>query len=121
MKQQNFGRIINTLSRHAESAQVGANAYSAAKAGLWALERSAAHEVERYDILINGLIPGHTQSAMTRNAKNFEDLQKPEAVYPTARMLATLPADGPRGKVFWNLAEYPLFDPANPTYWRSAV
>jgi hypothetical protein len=40
-------------------------------------------------------------------------MQEPEAVYPTARMLATLPPGGPSGRVFWNERVYPLMDPAN--------
>jgi hypothetical protein len=40
-------------------------------------------------------------------------LQEPSVTYPTARMLAALPAGGPSGKVFWNEAEYPMFNQAN--------
>ena len=42
MKEQNFGRIINTMSRHAELALPGWSAYGTAKAGLFALMRHAA-------------------------------------------------------------------------------
>jgi NAD(P)-dependent dehydrogenase (short-subunit alcohol dehydrogenase family) len=111
MRRQNFGRIINLLSRQAEAAAKGFAAYAAAKAGLWALSRTAAAENTAYDIKINGLIPGPTRSGMNPNA-----LQDPRVVYPTARMLAALPADGPTGRVFWNLREYRLFDTANEAY-----
>ena len=36
MRAQNYGRIINTLSRAAELNAPGSGSYSAAKAGMWA-------------------------------------------------------------------------------------
>ncbi|MFV2090313.1 MAG: hypothetical protein ACC642_06640, partial [Pseudomonadales bacterium] len=59
----------------------------------------------------NMLIPGPTNTSIW--GKDRPDLQSPETTYPTARMLATLPEDGPRGEVFWNEKTYPLFDPGN--------
>jgi hypothetical protein len=49
-------------------------------------------------------------------------LQSPAAVYPTARMLATLPAGGDTGRVFWNEKVYPLMDPRNdsPSFEKNA-
>jgi hypothetical protein len=41
--------------------------------------------------------------------------QDPSVVYPHAKKLATLPANGPTGKVFWNSEEYRLFDGDNET------
>ncbi len=61
---------------------------------------------------MNGLIPGPTNTGIW--GRDIPRLQSPEAVYPTAQMLATLPPDGPTGKVFWNEREYALMDPANP-------
>jgi NAD(P)-dependent dehydrogenase (short-subunit alcohol dehydrogenase family) len=113
MREQGSGRIINTLSRAAEIPQPGTSAYSAAKAALWALTRAASAETADTDILVNGLIPGPTNTAIW--GRDMPKLQPPEAVYPTARMLATLPAGGPTGQVFWDEKPYPLMDPANPT------
>jgi NAD(P)-dependent dehydrogenase (short-subunit alcohol dehydrogenase family) len=112
MRAQRYGRIVNTLSRGAEVSAPGFSAYSAAKAALWALTRAAAREAADADILVNGLIPGPTNTAIW--GRDMPQLQPPEAVYPTARMLATLPAGGPSGQVFWNEKPYPLMDPANP-------
>lgn len=105
MRAQGCGRIINTLSRHAGARQPGFAAYASAKAGMLALTRTAAAEVVGVDILINGMIPGPTRSGMMRG----ENLQEPEAVYPGALWLATLPAGGPTGRVFWNGKEIDLF------------
>ena len=40
-------------------------------------------------------------------------MQPAEVVYPTARMLATLPKGGDTGVVFWDEKIYTLMDPAN--------
>ena len=56
------------------------------------------------------MIPGITKSGMMPQG------QDPSKVYPTARMLATLPTGGPNGKVFWDQKEYRMFDPGNKAY-----
>ena len=58
MHKQGYGRIINTISRNAESDVEGTSAYAAAKAGIWSATRVAANENSHYDILINMIIPG---------------------------------------------------------------
>jgi NAD(P)-dependent dehydrogenase (short-subunit alcohol dehydrogenase family) len=112
MRGQNHGRIVNTLSRAAELCRAGSGAYSAAKAALWAVTRVAAEETRDANVLVNGLIPGPTNTAIW--GRDMPQLQPPEAVWPTARMLATLPRGGPTGQVFWNEKPYALMDPANP-------
>jgi NAD(P)-dependent dehydrogenase (short-subunit alcohol dehydrogenase family) len=104
MRSHRHGRVINVLSRHAETGAPGFAAYGSSKAALWALTRSAANEATGSGVLVNGLIPGPTKSSM-----NPDGPQDPDAVYPTARMLATLPTGGPSGRVFWNESEYPMF------------
>jgi 3-hydroxybutyrate dehydrogenase len=109
MRSQGFGRIINLVSRMAEIGLTGTAAYGSSKAALFSATRCAAVEVADADILINGMIPGPTKSGMMRKG------QDPSVVYPHAKKLATLPADGPTGRVFWNSEEYHLFDPENET------
>lgn len=111
MRAQAYGRIINTLSRAAEICGPRNAAYAAAKAALWATTRAAAAETADTDILVNGLIPGPTNTAIW--GRDMPKLQPPEVVYATGRMLATLPAGGPSGEVFWDEKPYPLMDPAN--------
>ena len=82
MKKQNFGRIINTISRNAETDVEGTSAYAAAKAGIWSATRVAAKENAEYDILINMIIPGPTNTSIW--GKDMPHLQKPEATFPTA-------------------------------------
>lgn len=110
MRSQNFGRIVNLVSRSPEAAARGMAAYGSSKAALWAATRHIANEVADADILINGMIPGITKSGMMPHG------QDPAKVFPTARMLATLPTGGPSGKVFWDEKEYRMFDPENEAY-----
>lgn len=106
MQAQGHGRIINVVSRHAEGKMAGFAAYGSSKAALWAVSGSAARECRGTGVLVNCLIPGPTRTAMNPNGT-----QEPDVVYPTAKMLATLPDDGPTGKVFWEEEEYLLFQP----------
>ena len=111
MRKQGSGRIINTISRNAETNTYGTSAYSAAKAAIWSATRVAAYEVSDTDILINMIIPGPTNTGIW--GKDMKHLQSPEVTYPTARMLATLEEAGPTAKVFWDEKEYPMFNAEN--------
>ena len=111
MKKQNFGRIINTISRNAETDVEGTSAYAAAKAGIWSATRVAAKENAEHDILINMIIPGPTNTSIW--GKDMPHLQKPEATFPTAKLLASLERGGPTGKVYWDEKEYQMFNQNN--------
>ena len=111
MRKQGSGRIINTISRNAETNTPGTSAYSAAKAAIWSASRVAAYEVSNSDILINMIIPGPTNTGIW--GRDMKHLQSPEATYPTARMLATLKEGGPTAKVFWDEKEYLMFNSEN--------
>ncbi|MHA2006017.1 MAG: SDR family NAD(P)-dependent oxidoreductase [Promethearchaeota archaeon] len=110
MRSQNFGRIINLVSRAAEAGNNGMSPYNSSKAALWSITRTAAVENIDYDILINGMIPGPTKTSMNPRG------QDPSVVYPSAKWMATLPSGGPTGKVFWNQKEYTMFSKENITY-----
>lgn len=111
MLRRGHGRVINLASRAAECPRPALSAYGAAKAGVLYFTQALAAEVgspQHPDILINALIPGPTNTAMTRpqGTPNPVPLQAPEAVYPHAKFLVTLPPGGPNGRVFWNSREY---------------
>ncbi len=108
MRRQGHGRIVNVLSRAAEACSAANSAYSAGKAALWALTRSVAGELIDDGVLVNGLIPGMTNTGIWGRPR--PELQAPDEVYPTALALATLPQGGPNGRVFWDMREYPLFE-----------
>ena len=111
MREQGHGRIINTISRNAETDVPTTSAYAAAKAGIWSASRVAAKEVSDTDILINMLIPGPTNTQIW--GKEMSHLQEPNETYPTAKMLVLLEKGGPTGKVFWDEKEYPMFNQEN--------
>ena len=111
MRAQNYGRIVNTISRNAEYDAIGTSAYAAAKAAMWAASRVAANELQDTNILVNMLIPGPTRTAIW--GKDMAHFQEPSATYPTAKMLASFANDGPSGKVYWNETEYPMFREGN--------
>ena len=110
MRTQNFGRIINLVSRAAEAGNDAQSPYNSSKAALWSVTRTAAVENLDFDILINGMIPGPTKSGLNPIG------QDPEVVYPSAKWMATLPTGGPTGKVFWNQKEYDMFNKENVTF-----
>lgn len=107
MRKQGFGRIINTISRHAETSAPKASAYAASKAAIWTVSRSTAEEVHGSGILVNMLIPGPTNTGIW--GKDMPQLQAAEVTFPTAKMLALCDDDGPSGRIFWDEKEYQLF------------
>jgi 3-oxoacyl-[acyl-carrier protein] reductase len=114
MIERGYGRVINLASRAAEVPRPTLSAYGASKAGVLSFTQALATEVgppSHPDILINALIPGPTDTAMTRQQGGRDPalLQAPEAVYPHTRFLVTLPSGGPHGRVFWNSQEYTMY------------
>ena len=65
MKKQNYGRIINTISRNAETDVEGTSAYAAAKAGIIGFTKSLAREVGIRGITVNAIAPGFIETDMT--------------------------------------------------------
>ena len=111
MREQGHGRIINTISRNAETDAPTTSAYAAAKAGIWSASRVAAKEVADTDILINMLIPGPTNTKIW--GKEMSHLQEPKETYPTAKKLVLFERGGPNAKVFWDEKEYSMFNQEN--------
>jgi NAD(P)-dependent dehydrogenase (short-subunit alcohol dehydrogenase family) len=111
MQSAGTGRIVNTISRAGEVCAAKSSSYAAAKAAIWAATRSVQQEHKDEDILINMLIPGPTNTAIW--GRDMPQMQTAEVTYSTAKMLATLPMTGPRGEVFWNEKQYPMFASVN--------
>lgn len=66
MRLRGKGAIVNIASLAASRVSpVGGAAYSAAKAGLVALTRQAAHELAPHGIRVNAVCPGPTRTALT--------------------------------------------------------
>ncbi|MGE0877722.1 MAG: SDR family NAD(P)-dependent oxidoreductase [Acidimicrobiia bacterium] len=105
MRAQGRGRLIAVASRTAEFCPGDGVAYSSSKAAVLAIVRSLAHALDGTDILANAMFPG-----ICRTAMNPAYGQDPALAYPTARLLATLPAHGASGRTFADEAEYPIYD-----------
>jgi 3-oxoacyl-[acyl-carrier protein] reductase len=65
LKKSTAGRIINTASVMAESADIGLAAYCGSKAGVAGLTRVLALELGRYGITANYIMPGAIRTGMT--------------------------------------------------------
>jgi 3-oxoacyl-[acyl-carrier protein] reductase len=90
MIEQRYGRVINVTSGLKHSA--GHGVYSISKSALDALTKTAAHELEEHNILVNALNPGWVKTEMAQNAPD-----DPQKVAPLALKLASLPEGEPSG------------------------
>jgi 2-deoxy-D-gluconate 3-dehydrogenase len=63
------GKIINVASEYAIFGTPGVPSYSAAKGGLVQLTKSMAIELARYNIQVNGIVPGWIWTDMTAPVK----------------------------------------------------
>ena len=64
MSAQSYGRIVNITSMNGQIPAVGQANYSASKGGIIAFTRTAAMELARYGITVNGVSPGYTDTDM---------------------------------------------------------
>lgn len=67
MMKQKSGRIVNISSVIGLMGNVGQASYSASKAGLIGLTKSAAKELASRGITVSAVAPGYIQTAMTEN------------------------------------------------------
>lgn len=97
MASEGYGRVVNVSSGWGSFAEGlgGPGAYGVAKAALNALTFRAAKEAAQ-GVKINAVCPGWVRTRMGGAEANCS----PEEGADTAIWLATLPADGPSGKVF---------------------
>ncbi|MGY1806986.1 SDR family NAD(P)-dependent oxidoreductase [Blastococcus sp. SYSU D00669] len=72
MREQGGGRIVNIASNFAFRGISGYASYSAAKAGLVALTRTAAVELARYGITVNAVAPGYVATDMNAVLRDDE-------------------------------------------------
>jgi NAD(P)-dependent dehydrogenase (short-subunit alcohol dehydrogenase family) len=76
------GRIIGIASGRGVAGQARAAHYAASKAGVIAFTKSLAVELAPYDITVNAICPGATDTPMSRAGATPEEFKKREAVPP---------------------------------------
>jgi acetoacetyl-CoA reductase/3-oxoacyl-[acyl-carrier protein] reductase len=64
MVEQSYGRIVNVSSMNGQIGAFGQANYSASKGGVIALTRTAALELAKANITVNGVSPGFTETDM---------------------------------------------------------
>ncbi|MBI2907286.1 MAG: SDR family oxidoreductase [Chloroflexi bacterium] len=111
MRQQRFGRIINTSSTSGLYGAVGQANYGAAKAGIAGLTRVVARDLGKYGITVNAVVPAAAtrltsdipeRSRATRAGMGRpETLPDPDDVAPFVVYLAGDEADSINGQLFY--------------------
>jgi NAD(P)-dependent dehydrogenase (short-subunit alcohol dehydrogenase family) len=76
------GRILSIASGRGVAGQPRAAHYAASKAGIIAFTKSLAVELAPYDITVNCVCPGATDTPMSRAGSTPEEFKKREAIPP---------------------------------------
>lgn len=76
MMRQQGGVIVNVISRTASEFRPGAYAYGASKMALLWGTRAIAKELARYNIRVNGVSPGLTESKLGTGGRSEESVEK---------------------------------------------
>jgi len=86
MRTQKWGRILNISSIFSFVTKEKRCGYSAAKAAMNALTRSAAVELGPDGILVNSLCPGYVDTEMTSKNNSPADLERIKSAIPLRRL-----------------------------------
>lgn len=110
MMRQNSGSIINISSIVGIEGNAGQTAYSASKAGILGLTKSAAKELSQFNIRVNAIAPGLIETDMTRHLtpaaidnfvkkSSLKKIGKPDDVAKVILFLASEKAQSITGQV----------------------
>ena len=86
MRARGWGRVVNISSIFGVVTRERRGAYSAVKAGLNGLTRTAAVELAPHGVLVNSVCPGYVATDLTRQNNSPADLAKIEATIPLGRL-----------------------------------
>jgi 3-oxoacyl-[acyl-carrier protein] reductase len=86
MKKQKWGRIINIASIWGHKSKPGRSPYSASKSGIIGLTKTLALELAPYNILVNSISPGFTDTELTKNSLTQAELLSLTKNIPLKRM-----------------------------------
>ena len=90
------------------------SAYSAAKAGLWALTRTLASELKPYQIAVNEIIPGPVLKEHMLTPEKLEEIEDRQAIELPNGEWHKVPAD--LGELALFLATQPRLGPTGQSY-----
>lgn len=76
MMRQNSGNIVNIISRAAPEYRSGAYAYGSSKMALYWGTKAAAKELSQYNIRVNGIAPGLTETNLGTARMNDDEIAK---------------------------------------------
>jgi 3-oxoacyl-[acyl-carrier protein] reductase len=86
MKKQKKGAIVNVSSRAARSfTPFGGVSYAASKTGLLGLTRQLAHELAPFQIRVNAVCPGGTETPLARTLRTPEEMERAVRNLPLGR------------------------------------
>ena len=88
MRARGWGRIVNISSIFGVITRERRGAYSAVKAGLNGLTRTAAVELAPHGVLVNSVCPGYVATDLTRQNNSPADIEKIETTIPAGRLAA---------------------------------
>jgi len=82
MVERKQGRILSIASGRGVAGAAGAAHYAASKAGVIAFTKSLANELAPYNVLVNALAPGRTDTLMSRAGVSDDEWQKRKSQSP---------------------------------------
>ncbi len=92
LRESGWGRIVVVGSRAAYDTPAGQGAYNIAKAGVVALAKSVAQELDTLDITVNAILPALIDTAATRKAMPYAEyvnFPKPEEIAAVIEFLTS--------------------------------
>ena len=98
MRERSWGRIVNMASIYGIKSRAGRGAYTATKAAIIGLTKTAAIEYGSGNVLVNAVAPGFVDTDLTRKNNSEEQIAALCEQVPLRRMATT---DEIAGLVFW--------------------
>ena len=86
MMAQKGGRIVNISSRTAQVGNVYNSVYAGAKGAIDSFSKSIAKDMGQYNITVNCVAPGLTETPGSANSKMLENLEETMKDYPLGRL-----------------------------------